>query len=217
MTNEELAIRIQNGELGLIGELWDQNVGVIKLHAYDLFNRYRDRCASSGVEADDIYQVCFFALTDAVKAFCKDSGYKLTTYMKYPLMTHFNALTGIRTTKRDALNYADSLDEPIGDNNIDATRLDMVADLKSEQPFRAIENGDGETVQCELSDIIEKFISKLSGNRAAVIRGRWIDRKSQNEVAAELGLSKQRVSQLERDELKKLCSHKEIKNVLKGC
>jgi DNA-directed RNA polymerase specialized sigma subunit len=119
MTNEELAQRIQAGEHNLMAALWEQNTGIITLSALSLYNQYRERCASAGVELDDIIQISYFALCDAVQAYKPDRGYKLTSYYRYPLKNHFMALIGVRKSKRDALNQGDSLNRPItGDDDI---------------------------------------------------------------------------------------------------
>ena len=193
MTNEEMAVEIQNGNDGLMFDLWDQTVRFFMWRASKIYINHKEQCDSAGVEFDDVLQLCYFALCDAVAAYKPASGYKLLAYVNYPLKTHFNALCGIRSSKRDALNYCKSLDEAIGDD-ADFTLLDMIADRNSEEPFISVE----ETIfQDELSVVIESSLDKLTKNRGATLRGLFFDGKTGREVAADLGISWQRVSQLQ--------------------
>jgi RNA polymerase sigma factor (sigma-70 family) len=198
--NEELAVRIQNGERCLIADLWQQNIGLLTIKAFRLYDSYRERCASSGVELDDIVQVCYFALCDAVQAFQVDGEYKFTAYIKYPLLKHFRALVGIRSSKRDPLNQSASLNETIGEDET-AERIDFIADPESNEPF---ETAVDDLFQSELRDALEAAISKLPNNRATVVRGRYFENKTQGDIAAELGVSNARVGQFEHDGLRKL-------------
>ena len=106
MTNEEMALKIQAGEQGLISALWEQNTGLFAIKANSLYQAHYDRCQASGVTFDDVFQVCYFALLDAVQVYDPARGYKFTSYLTYPLKNHFNALVGLRSTKRDPLNDA---------------------------------------------------------------------------------------------------------------
>jgi len=201
MTNEELAIRIQAGENGLMGKLWEQNKGLFYLKANSLYTRQRERCDTSGVEFDDLLQTCYFALCDAVTAFELDTGYKLMSYIKFPLKKHFRALLGIRSSKRDALNESNSLDEPIGEDDSNTTRIDMLADPDSGEPYEAVVGG---IYQKELRDPLEKSISKLPERRAAVVRSRYFDGKTFEEVAVEMNVSNQMIQHMEWEAFQKM-------------
>jgi RNA polymerase sporulation-specific sigma factor len=200
MTNEELAIRIQGGESDLLGELWQQNIGAFHNKAYQLYNSRREQCTAAGVEADDVVQCCYFALCDAVKAFNPDKEYPFLSYIKYPLKTQINALLGVRTAKRDALNESRSLDAPI-DNDEGSTLLDFQVDPNSGAEYEAVID---DVFQVELHAALENTLDRLPADRAAIIRGRYFDGKTQSEIAAELGVSGSRVYFLEQDALHKL-------------
>lgn len=200
MTNEELAVRIQAGEQNLMGELWEQNIGLFYLKANSLYTRLRERCDASGVEFDDLLQTCYFALCDAVQAYKADGEYNVMSYIKFPLKNHFRSLLGIRTSKRDALNESNSLDEPIGDDG-DTTRLEMLTDPNSGEPYEAVVDN---VFQSELRDTLEKSISKLSERRAAVVHSRYFEGKTFEEVAVEMNVSGQMIQHLERESFYKM-------------
>ena len=89
MTNEELAILVQQGNNDLMGELWEQNTGIFYMKAYGLYTRYADRCKMAGVELDGIIQCCYFALCDAVVAFKADGEYKPDVLHQIPAVESF--------------------------------------------------------------------------------------------------------------------------------
>ena len=183
MSNEELAIRIQNGEKELISALWEKNRGIIHRSTYSLYTRYRDRCISSGVTPDDVIQVSYFALLDAVEAYESGSGYKLTTYLRYPLKNHFDALIGLRTSKRNPINQCASLDVPIVDGE-DIYILDTIEDTESQKPFEDTIEG---MANQQLREILEIAISKLSNVCAVSVRERYLQGKDFSVIADETG------------------------------
>ena len=117
MTNEELAICIQNGESGLTSQLWDGMRGLVCLLSNRFYVQQRERCDAAGVTVDDLTQEGFLALLDAVKAYNPDDGYKLSAFLRFPLLNRFKAATGGRENHRkDPLNNFTSLDAPISDD-----------------------------------------------------------------------------------------------------
>jgi hypothetical protein len=47
MSNEEMALRAQNGEKGLILALWEQNIKFFRAKSYGMYMHNRGLCASS--------------------------------------------------------------------------------------------------------------------------------------------------------------------------
>jgi len=54
MSNEELTIRIRQGERKYMETLWRQNAGFIHRTAYRFYVFYHARCDAAGVTLDDI-------------------------------------------------------------------------------------------------------------------------------------------------------------------
>lgn len=75
-TNEELAIRIKNGEKELYTQLWENTYKLLYQKANSFYYSNTELCRSCGVELEDIQQTCYFALCDAVEAYKTDSEYK---------------------------------------------------------------------------------------------------------------------------------------------
>jgi RNA polymerase sigma factor (sigma-70 family) len=206
VTNEQMALKIQQGETPLLGDLLEQNRQFAYWKSNRLYAQYYDRCKASGVELDDIVQSCFLALCDAVAAFNPDDGYKLLTYTKYPLMNAVNALLCIRTKKRNALNESFSLDKPLDDENGD-THLDLLADPNSGEAFTETEDA---IFNDELRAELETALDRLDDRQAAVVRKRYLDDVAQGVIAAELGVSQQLIHQLEIKALRKLRGFKSL-------
>lgn len=140
-TNEELAVRIQNGEKELIGELWENNYKLLYQMSNRFYNYNTDRCIACGVEIEDIQQSCYFALCAAVGAYKQESEYKFTTYINYSFKNAVAALLngGQRKRKRIPLNCSASLDVPLSEDS-EATKADVIIDYKAEQSFEHIED-----------------------------------------------------------------------------
>ena len=77
MTNEELAMQIQQGNKNAIAELWTAVTPFIYKCCYRFYHARTELCLSSGVTADDLIQTAFFALLNAVNSFDIATGYKL--------------------------------------------------------------------------------------------------------------------------------------------
>lgn len=67
MTNEQLAIRIKEGDKDLIPQLWDNVSKLLKSLCNKLHITSIEKCTKAGVTIDDIFQESYFAMLDAVE------------------------------------------------------------------------------------------------------------------------------------------------------
>lgn len=132
MSNEELAMQIKQGNKSAVMRLWTAVQAFIYKCCFGFYNSKKDLCLSSGVTIDDLIQVSYFALLNAVDSFEPTKGYKLLTYMTYHLKNEFNELTGIRTSKTEPLNYSKSLNTPINDTDDTLELMDTISDAKND-------------------------------------------------------------------------------------
>lgn len=141
MTNEELAVKIQQGAVELLPELWSQVERFVRMKAQ---RRARAIDGFGGVEAEDLLQSGYFALLRAVTDFNPASGYTFLTYLDRPLRTAFASAAGYRTErqKRDPLQRFVSLDTPVGEDEDGGTIGDFQTDPNAEQAFLAVEDGE---------------------------------------------------------------------------
>ena len=193
MTNEELAILIKQGQTELYSELWKQNEKLFAMKSNSLYNKYHESCARSGVELEDILQCCFIALSEAVRAFKTDGEYKLTTYISYPLRTHFRELLGVRTSKRDPLNSCKSLDDPISEESEEATFSDFVPDDRAIKDFEEVEDS---VFNSKLHEVLEAAMQSLTDEQIDVIKRRYYNSQTPEKIAEETEQSLQDIQRL---------------------
>ena len=105
MTNEELVVLIQQGDDGLLPQLWEQVRKFVVMIARRYFNKLEYK---NGCELDDLIQSGYIALVAAIQYFKPEKEFKFLTYLNLTLINAFRETLGIRTSKRDWLNYSDS-------------------------------------------------------------------------------------------------------------
>ena len=140
MTNEELAALLQDGSGGEdeLLCLWAQ----VRRFAASQARRWAR--ASTGVEVEDLLQVGFLALMDAVGTWNRDTGMFLTWYT-LRLKGAFTEAVGLRTARQrnDPLRGAVSLDAPVGHDEADPfTLLDILEDSTAERAMDGLAERD---------------------------------------------------------------------------
>lgn len=95
-----------------------------------------------------------------------------------------------------------SLDEEIGDG--DTKMWQLMEDPNSEDP-------EVKAMELDLKEKVNSLLDTLSERDRKVLVFRFYKRKTQEEVGKEFGLTKQRISQIEIEALKKLAEKKEAK------
>jgi RNA polymerase sporulation-specific sigma factor len=212
LTNEEMALTIQQGDNTMIEPLWAQLQRLVVMCAGRFFNRMQGACAAAGITEEDLIQTGFFALLDAVQSYDPSSGYKLTAYLRYPLQNRFNELLGLRTLKarKDPLNHCASLDEPAG-NEGDTTLLALVTDENAHQPFEAIIHSEW----ClQLRALEEDAISEyLTERQATAVRGEFFEGLALEAIADRLGVTREQARQLRQYGLHRLRSGKALRKL----
>lgn len=114
MTNEQLAALAQQPENEeLVPLLWEKVKPLLWLKAKQAYNARQSVFQQCGVELWDIRQGCYTAFLSALKGYKPETGIKFISYLSYPFHTLLAELTGTRSTKREPLNEAASLDMPI--------------------------------------------------------------------------------------------------------
>ena len=195
MTNEELVELIQRGDNGLLPQLWEQVRRFIRMKAGQHFRQMKLKGNTYGCELDDLIQSGYLAVVTAVKYFKPKEGYSFLTYLSITLKGAFSEAMGLRSSKRDWLNYSVSLDQPVGEDE-STPLLEMLGDLTPES-----------------ADISEPIVEDLWNQelRAVLDEAMLILREEQRELlnmlyyfeigvdeAAEMwGLSRQRIYQME--------------------
>lgn len=202
MSNEELAVRIQAGEATVYSVLWEQVKGFVCNAAYRFYNHYTERCNAHGVDSSDLVQAGYFALVDCVNAYDPQTGYKLLSFIKYPLMNRFQETLGIRTTKGKAepLNKCISLDmETTEDGN---TLVEIIPDQHAGEMFEESEHAlYTEQLHRKLEEVMSRA---LTPEQKQVINWRYYGGLSLDRAGERAGKSRERIRQIERASLRVL-------------
>ena len=127
-------------------------------------------------------------------------GTRLLTYMKYPLLSHFREVCGIRTARRDPLNNCASLDKPVGDEG-DTTLGDLQPSQSAAQDMEAALEWE---YTRELHEAIGKALDTLDEPQRETIRRRYWNRETLQAVAKDIGVTPEVIRQRETKALRRL-------------
>lgn len=186
MTNEQLALNIQNGNRAALAELWGAVRPLLLSMAWKFYTRQgKERCAQRGVALEDLQQEAFFALYDAVQAYKPEKGYLLTTYLSRATENRFKACMGIQG-KLDALNHADRLERPIPGDEEGREQGDVIPDEKAEAALFAV---DDRQEQEHFHNVLEQALGELSVVQGAVLRHRFTRKHTRKETAEALHIT----------------------------
>lgn len=191
MSNEELAVRIQAGELSYLPELWEQTKKWIAASYKRMLRNStanQDRFNRSGVTLDDLQQEGYFALLEAVDAYKAGAGYQFITYLRYPIMNRYFSAIGLRTAKgkNDLLTASVSLDNLISEDDSETTLADTIAD---ENSLTAFENILDNARKEQLHRVLEYCLKRLEPELEQAIRERYYENKTMGQIAEPRGIT----------------------------
>lgn len=190
MTNEQLALNVQNGNRAALAELWGAVRPLLLSMAWKFYQKQgKERCSTHGVTLEDLQQETFFALCDAVQAYKPEKGYQLTTYLNYATENRFKACMGIQG-KLDALNHADRLERPIPGDEEGREQGDVIPDEKAEAALFAV---DDRQEQEHFHNVLEQALGELSVVQGAVLRHRFTRKHTRKETAEALHITAEAV------------------------
>lgn len=198
MTNEQLAAKVRAGEAGATLQLWGAVQNFIAAEA----GRYA--AAFTGrTTIEDLKQSGYFAMLDAVDLYDTERGASFLKVLQFCLKKRFAEETGVRTSKRDALHYADSIDGPAFPEELDGPTVgDSLQDDSAALAFSGIEYADF-LDYCR--GMIGAALETLTDTQAALLRLHYLDGQSLEAAAPLCGLScKQAASEAKRRALSHL-------------
>lgn len=198
MTNEEYALKIQQGNTGLYNDLWENVKGLILVYANKFIFSHSEICIANGVTSEDLIQSGFIALARAVKDYNPNKEYLLSTYLTLHLKNIYNELVGRRTSRRDVLEICASLNVPIGDEN-DTELMDTVVDNTN-----AYEVLEERMFHAQLSKALQQSLDTLPDNLKAVINAWYFNKLTYTEIENQQCLTNGSGRQLEFKALQKL-------------
>lgn len=169
-------------------ELWEAVRRFVEMKAWD---RVR---AGSRVPLDDLIQAGFLAVLDAADQYDPDNeNASFLTLLGFTLRTRWAAETGTRTTKRDALRNAYSLDVEIYQDDPDGPTLaDAIPDESAALAFMGVEYSDF-LVYCR--GVIDGALETISEAQAKAIRLYYLEGFVQEDVSRICGNSTAQATQ----------------------
>lgn len=208
MTNEELVKRIREGEINLLADLWMQVRRFIAKRAYIFCLHYN---GTSKVDQEDLIQSGYFALLEAIEKYDPEAGSSFIHYLNYFLRNQFRIEAGIKTSRRDALLKALSLDETIkGGDNEDLTFADTIK---------------SDATEAELNDVIERLKNKqilksvmecmqrLNPTYRDVLIQIYLKRRKSSQIAKDYGLSRRQITLIHGLAIKRLKAMPAIRKI----
>lgn len=128
-----LAVRARDGNEETLLNLWNAVKGFVKKKAV----YYAKNHTAGMTTAEDLVQAGFFAVYDTVQAFDETREKSFLTLLKYFLQKRFAEEAGVRTSRRDGLQYADSTAEALYSNEDSITLEDTLEDAAQPQSWKA--------------------------------------------------------------------------------
>lgn len=203
MTRQEFTaavMAVQAGEPGATLKLWEGARHFVAKSAHRWAHN-----SNGHISHEDLMQAGFLAVLDAVERFdpeCEDGSF--LSVLRLTLKSWFAEESGIRTSKRDALNYAESMDAPAYEDG--PAVEDTVPDRGAALAFAGVEYGD---LLDYCRRIIGAALDSLPPAQAAIVRLHYLDGLTLDEVAARHRLSsKQAVKEAEKRALDRLARGK---------
>lgn len=182
MTNEELALTIQNDGPELIEELWLQVERFIKSQAKNFYYSHQLRCDQMCVDAEDLYQIGYFALLNATEKFRDDAGSSFINYLAYHLKAQFCSVCKMNYTgwQNNKIRQAGELDDVL------ANTISVDSDMAEEVTRKVYL----EQAKADVAEAVEA----LTDSQKETITLIYFDGLTYQACADKLGLSKGSIS-----------------------
>lgn len=194
MTNEELTTAIKNGNHDLIEQLWYQCYGFIRQQAIRWATAWENR---PDFDIDDLTQAGYIALCEAVKGYQEGRG-NFIGFLSFYLKTEFSKVAGCRTSKKEPLNSAFSLDAPANndpDNEITLGESVPIYDTCLDDVDEALFNQ-------QLASVLDQAMGELPGKQSRVIELHYLHGMTYKQIAGLLHYTASYPGQLAKDGLK---------------
>lgn len=198
MSIEELVAAVQAGDHGLMEELWSAVVNLVKWKAKRIITSLELLSSSRRVEFDDLVQSGYFALVAALETYKPECG-TFPSWLMYYLQTAFADAAGYRTKHGQAQNRVDSLDRPLTNDENSGPLGDFVPDHEA---AAAIENVEEREYLEQLHKALESALAAIPEQYSKIIHLRYLQNQSLSEAGVTVGVSAERVRQLEANGLK---------------
>ncbi len=201
VTNEELVAAVQAGDDSMMTTLWEQVVRFVAWHASHWACTWE---GYAGVTCEDLCQVGYFALVDAVQTYDPEQGARFTTWLAVYLKREFIKALGRRTSRQSSepLNHACSLDAPTKSADGDGKAIalaDTIADSIS--PYDEAER----EIYCgQLREALSNELDNLPTDQRETLERRYYHEQTLEDVASQMETHRSTAQQREKTALRQL-------------
>ena len=183
MTNEELVIRIQDGETDLYRDLWENNK---KLIIQIMKNKLHSAILPCYISLEDLEQEMYFALCKAVKYYDRKKPYSFSTYLNYPILSVLNKLV----FNDKSIEKECSFNTKIADNDGKMIeKWDLVSDPNSSNAYKNIENED-------MNDKVRQAVAALKDRERTAVELYYFHNHTYEEVSVLPHVNRSRAGQI---------------------
>lgn len=219
--NAALAALAKAGNSFALGQLWEINKGLLHRLFWQWYAKNQPIADAAGLTFEDFEQEGFFAVERCAKAYDPEKG-NFTSLLGFYVQSQIRALTcgghyrtfegedGRRVTiAADPLNRCQSLDQHVDESDEgSATVADLTADPAAAQAFESV---DDDLYTQELHAALEEALNKLTERQADVIRRRYYAGQTLQETGEQIGVSHNRVCQIEVKALRQLSGYSSLR------
>lgn len=185
MTHQEFSeavLSVRAGEPGATLILWESVRRFVAKAAYGWASNSNGRTSYA-----DLMQAGFLAVMDAAERFDPErENASFLSLLRRTLRARFMEESGIRTTRRDVLQFAESIEVPALGDEDGVTVSDTIPDNGASLAFIGVEYRD---FQLYCRNVIGAALDTLPGNQATVIRLYYLKGRSLGDIAGICGLS----------------------------
>lgn len=193
MINEDLALKIQQGEKSLIPTLWNNVKDIVYFISDKIYRGNKFACDKAGCDINDIRQVAYFGFLAAIRAYKENTEYMFNSYLTYHIKKAVFRSAKIYYKNSMPLNDSLTFETPLSeDNSQKITLKDSIPDVNTERAFECIELADE-------ARLVHEAVNLLPEREKQVIQDLYFKESNMIILSKELNISSERVRQIEHE------------------
>lgn len=183
---KNLILSAQTGDKDALEELWEQT----SAFAFTVARRFYP---TSSVDSDDFKQCAWLGYFDALQTY--NERHNFLTCMEFHIRRECRKALRIYTSRRDPATVSYDVPAPDGEHDL----IDLFED-------ESLPEVDASLLACDLARDIRAAVAELPERERALIEMRWLgaEQLTHDRIAEIMGISGQRVSELEQRAFERL-------------
>ena len=201
-TTEDLVVAIQSGATELTEQLWERVQGLAKWKADRYIAALKLHGNTRGLEFDDLFQIGFIAMLDAISTYKLENG-SFVTWFVIHIKKAFVEAAGLKNMRDrfDPINVSISLDLPLSDDPDGGALCDLIPDPSAAATLDSVEE---KIWQEQLRETLEDILDRIPEKYRTILRLRYYENQTLSAAGNVLNVGTERARQLEREALREL-------------